>query len=182
MRLPSCSQRSRRHGTTQCVGPRADATQRHGSGEQRRPTGPLCNLCLPHRVQLANAERQSARVQPCHSRGLTGLARPKTAALLIVFSALALIGLEPAHAVAQSADRHTAGSNRSADAADPRTTAYRECHTDSTEVLYREHPMCQPGTAPRRPPSAIEPCPFRGGDRIAEIMRRSAECMRAKGY
>lgn len=182
MRLPSCSRRGRRHGTTQFVGTRADATHRHGSGEQRRRTSPLCNLCLPHRVRLADAEGQSARVQPCQSRGLTGLARPKTAALLIVFSALALIGLEPAHAVAQAADRHMAGTNRSADAADPRTMAYRECHTNSTEVLYREHPMCQPGVAPRRPPSATEPCPFRGGDRVTEIMRRSAECMRAKGY
>lgn len=100
---------------------------------------------------------------------------------LIVFSALALIGLEPAQ-VAQAADQRTAGSHRPVDMTDPRTTAYRECHTDSTEVLYREHPTCQPGVAPRRPPSATEPCPFRGGNRMTEIMRRSAECMRTKGY
>jgi hypothetical protein len=101
-----------------------------------------------------------------------------TAALLVVFSVLALIGSGPAQAV----DQHTAGSIKPVEIADPRTTAYRECHKDSTEILYREHPMCQPGMARLRPPSATEPCPFSGGDRMAEIMRRSAECMRARGY
>jgi len=101
---------------------------------------------------------------------------------MIFFSALALIGVEPAQAVVQAVEHHMTRSDQPVDMTDPRTTAYRRCHSDSTEVFYREHPMCQPGMTPRRSPSAAEPCPFRGGDRMTEIMRRSAECMRAKGY
>jgi hypothetical protein len=96
--------------------------------------------------------------------------------------AFAVIGLGSEHAKAQAVGQNPASATSQDHGVDSRTTAYRDCHNDSTELLYREHPMCQPGMAPLRPPSAAEPCPYSGGDRRAEIMRRSAECMRAKGY
>lgn len=94
----------------------------------------------------------------------------------------AVIALGSEQATAQAVDQHTAGSLNPGDGSDPRTTAYHDCHKTSTELLYREHPMCQPGMAPLRLTSAAKSCPYSGGDRTAEIMRRSAECMRAKGY
>jgi hypothetical protein len=94
---------------------------------------------------------------------------------------VAAIGLGSEQAMAQGAEQRAAGSLDPADGADARTTAYRDCHKSSTGILYSEYPMCQPGMAPLRAPSA-KPCPYGGGDRTAEIMRRSAECMRAKGY
>ena len=99
-----------------------------------------------------------------------------------VLCVLAVIGLESEQSTAQAVDQHAADSPAPADGADSRTTAYRNCHKDSTEGLYHEHPTCQPGMAPLRSPSAAGACPYSGGDRTAEIMRRSAECMRAKGY
>ena len=95
---------------------------------------------------------------------------------------VAMMGLGSERATAQAVDQHAAGSLNPADGTDPRTTAYRDCHQSSTELLYREHPMCQPGMAPLRLPSSAKPCPYGGGERTSEIMRRSAECMRARGY
>lgn len=100
--------------------------------------------------------------------------RPKTAALAVVFGML-LIGVAPIPAAAQV-------TTNSSNAVDPRTTAYQDCHRHSTEMLYQEHPTCQPGAARLQSPSSTAPCPFGGGDRLSEIMRRSAECMRSKGY
>jgi hypothetical protein len=101
---------------------------------------------------------------------------------LAVLGVLAVIGLGSERAAAQAVDQRAASSVGPADGSDSRTTAYRNCHKDSTDGLYREHPKCQPGMAPLRPPSAGGACPYSGGDRTAEIMRRSAECMRTKGY
>jgi hypothetical protein len=101
---------------------------------------------------------------------------------MAVLGVLAMIGLGSERATAQAVGQHAADSPALADGADSRTTAYRSCHKDSTEGLYREHPKCQPGMAPLQSPSSAGACPYSGGDRTTEIMRRSAECMRAKGY
>jgi len=101
---------------------------------------------------------------------------------LAILGVLAPIALRSEWATAQVVDRHAAGSVTPADGSDLRTSAYRSCHKDATEALYREHPKCQPGMVPLRSPSAAEECPYNGGERTAEIMRRSADCMRAKGY
>lgn len=108
---------------------------------------------------------------------------PTAAAVsLAILGVLAAMGLRSEWATAQVVDQHTADSVTPDDGADLRTTAYRNCHKDSTEGLYREHPTCQPGMMPLRSSSAAEACPYSGGARTAEIMRRSADCMRAKGY
>jgi hypothetical protein len=119
----------------------------------------------------------------CCPRGRRHNPRWLTVSVAIaILGVFAVFGVGSERAMAQVADQHTADVPNPRDGADPRTTAYRDCHKGSTEILYREHPMCQPGIVPHRAPAATVPCPYSGGDRMAEIMRRSAECMRAKGY